>query len=100
MEADGWSGNTGLFVHVYPYASVPCLHVHMVDLDVTGPTFAHLNFKNLPLDAVIDVLISERDSCVAEASRGLESGGDGDGDGPRGGSCCSWLSPSPAEANE
>ena len=29
----------GFFVHLYPHNSVQSFHLHIVDLDVTGPTY-------------------------------------------------------------
>ena len=49
----------GLFFHCYPHNSVNSLHLHMVDLSVTGPSFEHITHKNLPLDAVLQVLRAE-----------------------------------------
>lgn len=54
-----WSNNIGLYFHVYGHASVNALHLHIVDLEVTGPTLNFLNYKNLPIDAVITVLEDE-----------------------------------------
>ncbi len=34
-----WSENVGLYVECYPYCKVPSLHVHVIDLDRTGPGF-------------------------------------------------------------
>ena len=55
----GWSANVGLYFHAYGYSSVNSLHMHIVDLDETGPTFDALSFKNLPLQDVLQVLCSE-----------------------------------------
>ena len=57
--AAGWSSNLGLFFHCHPLNSVQALHLHMLDLDHTGPTFEHLNHKNLPLAEVIKALWEE-----------------------------------------
>lgn len=49
----------GLFVHIYPHCSVNAFHLHIVDMDHTGPTLEKLSYKNLPLDDVIWVLEQE-----------------------------------------
>lgn len=49
----------GLFVHAFPHNSVQSLHVHMVDLRCTGPSFDALNYKNLPVTEVIKALRRE-----------------------------------------
>ena len=55
----GWSRNLGLYFHVYGHASVNALHLHIVDLDATGPTFDALSYKNLPLQSALQVLRDE-----------------------------------------
>jgi hypothetical protein len=55
----GWSSSLGLFFHSFPFNSVQALHLHMVDLETTGPTFQHLQYKNLPMQDVIEVLMQE-----------------------------------------
>lgn len=55
-----WAGPLGLYVHVFPHNSVPSLHIHMVDLSAAGPTFGNLAYKNLPLEAVLEVLVEEQ----------------------------------------
>eukprot|EP00439_Symbiodinium_sp_Y106_P075919 s8_g15.t1 len=57
--SEGWSHNVGLFFHVYGHNSVNSLHLHVVDLDFTGPSFESQKFKNLPMDAVLQVLEQE-----------------------------------------
>lgn len=54
-----WSGNVGLYVHVYPYNSVPSMHVHILDLDCLGPTWDKLRFKNLRIEDAIAVIEAE-----------------------------------------
>ena len=54
-----WSSNVGLFFHAYPHCSVNATHLHIVDLDATGPSFDELAFKNLPLDDCLQVLSKE-----------------------------------------
>ena len=56
---EGWSGNTGLFFHVYPHNSVQSFHLHIVDLDVTGPTYEVMKYKNMPAEDVLAVLRAE-----------------------------------------
>lgn len=56
----GWSTNLGMFVHVFGHNSVNSLHVHLVDMDVVGPTFHAAAYKNCPLDAVLKVLTEEQ----------------------------------------
>ena len=58
-NTEGWSGSVGLYFHVYGHASVNALHLHIVDLDATGPTFDALSYKNLPLQSVLQVLRDE-----------------------------------------
>jgi len=58
-KKEGWSSNVGLFFHVYGHASVNALHLHMVDLDATGPTYDALSYKNLPLRTALAVLRQE-----------------------------------------
>ena len=58
-KADGWSGNVGFFFHVYPHNSVQSFHLHIVDLDVTGPTYEVMKYKNIPAEEVLAVLRAE-----------------------------------------
>ena len=55
----GWSTSVGLYLHCYPLNSVQALHLHIVDLAAVGPTHAALAHKNLPIDAVLEVLRAE-----------------------------------------
>lgn len=55
-QTEGWSANVGLFFHVYAHSSVNSLHLHILDLDRLGPTYAKLDFKNLPLDCAVRTL--------------------------------------------
>jgi len=55
-----WDGPIGLYFHSYPYNSVNSLHLHIVDLSTVGPTFEKLQFKNLSIDDVLEVLEDER----------------------------------------
>jgi len=55
----GWSNNVGLYFHCYPSNSVQTLHLHIIDEETKGPTFEHLNFKNLSIKDVRKVLSDE-----------------------------------------
>lgn len=57
--AQQWSENIGLFFHCFPFNSVQYLHLHVVDLDFTGPAFGHMYNKNLSIDYVIAQLEAE-----------------------------------------
>ena len=50
-----------MFFHCYPQASVSALHMHIVDLSETGPTYDYMKFKNLPARDVAEVLQREID---------------------------------------
>merc|ERR1719247_816728 len=54
-----WSKNIGLYFHCYPNVGVNSLHLHIVDLEKTGPTFATMAMKNLPIDEVLRSLKEE-----------------------------------------
>ena len=59
---DTWSENIGLFFHCYPHCSVNSTHMHIVDLDFTGPTFDQINYKekrNLKMEDVIEAVKEE-----------------------------------------
>lgn len=58
-KAEGWSERIGLFFHVFGHNSVNSLHLHILDLDEVGPTFGHAQYKNCPLEAVIEGLRDE-----------------------------------------
>jgi len=66
-EVNYWRGGdhvdklryVGLFFHPYPHGTVNSLHLHIVDLKTTGPTFEHLRHKNLHINFVIEALQSE-----------------------------------------
>lgn len=51
-----WSKNIGLYFHLYGHSSVNSLHLHIVDLDFTGPSFQALQYKNALITDVIAVL--------------------------------------------
>ena len=58
----GWSSNQrqiGLFFHCYPHCSVNSLHLHIVDLSATGPTYHACEHTNLPIDFVLNALDNE-----------------------------------------
>lgn len=61
-SSNGWSKNTGLYFHCFPFNSIQYLHLHIVDLDFTGPAFGHYFHKNLSIDDVIDQLKDELQS--------------------------------------
>jgi len=56
-----WSAHVGLFFHAFPFNSVQAMHLHMLDMSTAGPTFEHLNHKNLSLEDVTAVLQQEID---------------------------------------
>ena len=49
----------GFFLHICPFNSIQLLHLHVLDMDALGPGFFELSFKNLPLEAMIEVLDQE-----------------------------------------
>ena len=49
----------GLYFHCYPHCSVNSLHLHIVDLSKTGPTYEVCRFKNLSMDMVLKALEDE-----------------------------------------
>jgi len=57
-EARGWE-NYGLYFHCFPLNSVQSLHLHIVNLDTTGPHFETQRTKNLSLDDAISVISSK-----------------------------------------
>jgi len=58
-KAPGWSSDVGLYFHVFGHNNVNSLHMHIVDLQATGPSFVKNQYKNCPVDAVIKVLQEE-----------------------------------------
>jgi hypothetical protein len=54
----GW-GEVGMFFHVFPHNSIHALHMHVLDLGATGPTYAALQPKNMPLSEIMRALRSE-----------------------------------------
>ncbi|CAE8735128.1 unnamed protein product [Polarella glacialis] len=63
-NAGGWSDKVGLFFHVFGHNSVNSLHLHIVDLEVVGPTFWHFEYKNCPMDVVLKVMREEVESML------------------------------------
>ena len=61
----------GLFFHCYPHCSVNSLHLFIVDLSETGPTYAVFKHKNLRMDYVLTVL--EREISEFKATKALKS---------------------------
>lgn len=58
----GWprdAKDVGLYVNIFGHNNVNSLFIHILDLTVTGPSFAAQTYKNCPLDAVIKVLQEE-----------------------------------------
>lgn len=55
-DIEEWSNNIGLFYHIYGHNSVNSMHLHIVDLDFVGPGFKKMAHKNIPIDAVLQVL--------------------------------------------
>ena len=53
------TGQVGLFFHVFPHNSVQSFHLHIVDLDATGPTYEVMKYKNMPAEDVLAVLRAE-----------------------------------------
>ena len=61
-KENGWSQKIGLFFHCYPHCSVNSTHMHIVDLDFTGPTFDKINDeegRNLKVEDVIKAVEEE-----------------------------------------
>lgn len=59
IKGKGWPENVGFFFHVYSLSSVNSLHLHLVDLDNTGPTYDKMVGKNILLTDVLRVLQQE-----------------------------------------
>lgn len=55
VEARGWT-NYGFFFHCLPCNSVHSLHLHVVNLDRTGPHYDKRIYKNLPIEDAIEVI--------------------------------------------
>lgn len=73
-----WSKNIGLYFNCYPYTFVNSLHMHIVDLSVTGPSYAKLSPRNMSVDEVIFVIGDElkelQEKVSAAASMGAQVG--------------------------
>jgi hypothetical protein len=54
-----WSKNIGMFFICYPHVGVNSLHMHIIDLEKTGPTFQALHKKLLSIDEVLRALRQE-----------------------------------------
>lgn len=52
----GWSDNIGLFVHVFGHNTMNALSLHVVDMSMLGPSFHTNQYRNCPLEAVLEVL--------------------------------------------
>ena len=48
----------GFFVHLYPHNSVQSFHLHIVDLDVTGPTYEVLYALLLTLNLTLTLTLT------------------------------------------
>lgn len=48
----------GLYFHCYPNNSIQMLHLHILDITALGPTWEALNYKNLSLNDVRNVIKS------------------------------------------
>ena len=58
-EENGWSQNIGLFFHCYPHCSVNSTHMHILDMDRTGPSYEAIKSRNLKMDFVIQAVEEE-----------------------------------------
>lgn len=70
-SAAGWSDKIGLFFNIFGHNNVNCLHLHIIDLTCTGPSFAYLAYKNCPLEDVLKVLTEEHAVLAPSAEEGL-----------------------------
>ena len=48
--------NPGFFFHCYPNNSVQSLHLHVVNMDNTGPSFELQKFKNLSIYDALEII--------------------------------------------
>ncbi len=55
VTARGWV-NYGFFFHCLPCNSVQSLHLHLVNLDRSGPHYEKRIYKNLPIEDAIEVI--------------------------------------------
>ena len=58
----------GLFFHCYPHCSVNSLHLHIVDLSETGPTYPVFKHKNLRMNMVLTALEREIEEFTGQKS--------------------------------
>jgi len=59
-EEDGWvEKEVKLYVHCFGHNSVHSFHMHIVDTSETGKSYDLQQHKNLPIDAVLEVLEAE-----------------------------------------
>ena len=58
---DDWSENVGMFLHVYGACSVNSMHLHVIDLDYTGPSYEAIHHRNLSIDDVITAIEKEEE---------------------------------------
>mmetsp|Transcript_95566 Transcript_95566/g.270374 ORF Transcript_95566/g.270374 Transcript_95566/m.270374 type:complete len:886 (+) Transcript_95566:109-2766(+) len=60
-ESPDWppQERVGLYLQTYAHCTVPAFHLHIVDMDVRGPTFGVLDYKNLSVDDAISILREE-----------------------------------------
>lgn len=70
-ENSDWSDKVGFYFHVYPHNSVPSFHMHILDLgdeteEYVGRAYHHMNWKNTPVQDVLDVLNEELQSLQDE----------------------------------
>merc|ERR1712039_741616 len=72
MSSAGWTNNIGLFFNVFGHNNVNSLHLHIVDLNVTGPTYHFLEYKNCPLDVVLKVLNEELAAAAPRAEEAMQ----------------------------
>lgn len=76
QKVGGWSDQIGLYVNVFGHNQVNSLFLHVLDLKERGPALDELNYKNCPLDAVLQVLAEEAAQgmkLVAQAFPSLDS---------------------------
>ncbi len=60
--------DVGLFFHCYPHCSVNSLHLHIVDLSETGPTYPVFKHKNLRMNMVLTALEREIEEFTGQKS--------------------------------
>jgi len=69
MNVGGWSDQVGLFFHVFGHNTVNSLHMHILDLKVTGPTFEYFSYKNCKVEDILKVLHEELDAREPEKKK-------------------------------